>query len=527
MSTTRSTRAILAPSRRRAWVLTASCLALVLVMAGVAMLNLALPAIAVDLEASQTDQQWIVDAYTVALAALLLPLGAIGDRYGRRLLLLTGIAVFALAAVPSALASTPSTLIVWRAISGVGAAMIMPATLATITTVFPAEERAKAVGVWAGFAGVGAIIGLLVSGLLLEHFWWGSLFAVTAAAGAVAFAIAWAVVPDTTDPAHAHLDPAGSLLSVVGIGALVFGIIEGPERGWTDPLTATALAAGTAATGAWFLWALRHDKPLLDVRLFRVRGFAAGTASLFAQFFALFGLFLIVMQHLLLIFGYGTLTAALSLVPMAVVILPVAVAAGIVARRYGQRTLGVTGLLVAAAGFAVLATMSADSGYWHLVAGLLVAGTGVALAMTPATDAIVGSLPAAKQGVASAVNDVARELGAAFGIAIMGSVFNASYRNDIQAAAVAALPPEAAEAATDAPAAGLALADQAGAAGAALAAATRDAFMTGARSAMIAGAAMLLAGAAIVAWRAPRRNQDPGLHPDLATLDDHTTPTGT
>lgn len=526
MSTRRPTTAFLARSPRRGLVLTASCLALVLVMAGVAMLNLALPAIAVDLDASQTDQQWIVDAYTVALAALLLPLGAVGDRYGRRVLLLTGIAVFALAAVPSALAGTPGTLIVWRAISGAGAAMVMPATLATITTLFPAEERAKAVGVWAGFAGVGAIIGLLVSGLLLEHFWWGSLFAVTAAAGAVAFAIAWAVVPDTKDPAHAHLDPAGSLLSFVGIGALVFGIIEGPERGWTDSLTATTLAGGAAATGAWFVWALRHDKPLLDVRLFRVRGFAAGTASLFAQFFALFGLFLIVMQHLLLIFGYGTLTAALSLVPMAVVILPVAVAAGVVARRYGQRALGVTGLLVAAVGFAVLATMSADSGYWHLFAGLLVAGTGVALAMTPATDAIVGSLPAAKQGVASAVNDVARELGAAFGIAIMGSVFTAGYRNDIEAALVA-LPPEAAEAAKDAPAAGLALAGQAGAAGAPLAAATRDAFMTGARAAMLAGAAMLLVGAATVAWRAPRRNQDPELHPELDALDEYTTGTGT
>src|SRR5690606_15411358 len=152
----------------------------------------------------------------------------------------------------SALAGTPGSLIVWRAVSGVGAAMVMPATLATITTVFPAEDRAKAVGVWAGFAGVGAIIGLLVSGLLLEHFWWGSLFAVTAGAGAVAFAVSWAVVPDTKDPSHAHLDPAGSLLSIIGIGALVFGIIEGPERGWTDPLTATALATGVSATGAWF-----------------------------------------------------------------------------------------------------------------------------------------------------------------------------------------------------------------------------------------------------------------------------------
>ncbi len=493
---------------RRNLVLTVVCLALVLVMAGVAMLNLALPSIARDLGASQSQQQWIIDGYTVVLAALLLPLGALGDRLGRRPMLLTGIAVFGLAAVPSAMVDTTGMLIALRALSGVGAAMIMPATLATITNVFPAEERAKAVGVWAGFAGIGAIIGLLVSGFLLEHFWWGSLFVVTAIAAVVAFVLSWLLVPDTKDPAHAHLDPPGSLLSIIGIGGLVLGIIEGPERGWTASLTVGGFVVGSAAIVAWVLWSLRADKPLLDFRLFALPGFSAGTMSLFAQFFALFGLFLIVMQFLLLILGYGTWTAAVSLAPMAAVILPVAVLAGLLAHRFGQRLLGMVGLSVCAAGFGVLATMSADSGYWHLFAGLIVVGVGMALAMTPATDAVVGSLPPAKQGVASAVNDAARELGAAFGIAVLGSAFNAGYRNDITRA-LAGLPPEAAKAAKESPAAAFGVAQQLGEPGTSLIAAVRDAFMTGTRYALVAGATMLVLGALIVAWRAPRHDQDP------------------
>lgn len=502
---------------RRNLVLSASCLALVLVIAGVAMLNLALSAIAVDLGASQAQQQWIVDAYTVALAALLLPLGALGDRLGRRPLLLTGIAVLTVAAGLSAVAPSTSLLILWRAVSGVGAAMIMPATLATITAIFPVEERAKAIGVWAGFAVAGAVIGLLASGLLLEHYWWGSLFAATAGAGVAVFAASWALVPNTMDPAHAHLDPAGSLLSVLGVGAVVFGIIEGPERGWSDPLTAAGLVVGMTAIAAWALWALRTDRPLLDFRLFKIRSFAAGTVSLFTQFFAVFGLFLIAMQFLLLILGYSTLTASVALAPMGVVILPFAVLAGVLSRRYGQRTLGVTGLLVCAGGLAVLATMDAESGYWYFFAGFLAASVGIALAMTPATDAIVGSLPPAKQGVASAVNDVARELGAALGIAVMGSAFNSGYRANI-GGALNWLPPDVANVATRAPAAGLVVAQKLGGAGRGLIVATRQAFMAGARGAFLIAAAILILGAAFVAWCAPRRGEDPEvtLHDALA-----------
>ena len=495
---------------RRGLMLTAVCLSLVLVMAGVAMLNLALPAISVDLGASQAEQQWILDSYTVALAGLLLPFGALGDRYGRRLLLLAGVAIFGVAAAASVVADTTWLLVVLRATSGAGAAMILPATLATITSVYPAQERAKAVGVWAGFMGIGGILGLLVAGFLLEHFWWGSLFVFTGAAAGMALLLSWLMVPDTKDPSHAHLDPAGAVLSLIGIGALVLSIIEGPSRGWTDVVTLGAFIGGALAIAAWGRWSLRTDKPLLDFHLFAIPSFLAGSVSLFVQFMVLFGLILVVIQYLLMILGYGTLMAALSLAPAGVAIMPVALVAGHVAQRFGQRSLGVVGLFTAAVGFILLARMSIGSSYWHLFAGLVVAGLGIGLAMTPATNAIVDSLPPAKQGVASAVNDVARELGAAFGIAVLGSAFNAGYRNAI-APALVGLPPDAGDAARDSPVVALGVAEQLGERGVTLVGATREAFMTGTRQAMAMGAVVLVGGAVLVAWRAPRPADDPAV----------------
>lgn len=494
--------------RRRTLVLTSVCLALMLVVAGVSMLNLAIPGLTVDLGASRTDQQWIIDAYTVVLAALLLPVGALGDRYGRRLTLLAGIAIFGAAALMSAFAGSTTELIAWRAVTGLGAALIMPSTLATITSVYPPEERAKAVGIWAGFAGAGANLGMLGAGLLLEWFSWRSLFVASAIIAVISLTVAWFVVPNTKDPSHANLDPAGSILSFVGIGALVMAIIEGPERGWSDPITLGGLVIGIVAIGAWIAWSLRIEKPLLDFRFFKIRGFATGAASLYLQFFAMFGFFLVALQYLQLILGYGTLKSALSLLPMAVVIMPVSAYAATLARRFGQRVVGAAGLSISAIGFVILAFMGTGSGYWHFLLGLFFTGLGMALAMTPATDAIVGSLPPEKQGVASAVNDTARELGAAFGIAVLGSAFNTGYANSIKDSLVG-LPPEAAEVAKDAPAAAFAVATDMGEKGVGLLGAAREAFMVGSRWSLLFGCGILVIGAVFVALRAPRATEDP------------------
>ncbi|MDQ1433986.1 MAG: hypothetical protein QOF59_802 [Actinomycetota bacterium] len=483
--------------RRRTAVLVTMLLALVLVVAGVSMMNVSLSTLTAALGASPTDQQWIVDGYTVALAALLLPAGAIGDRFGRRRALVAGIAIFGLASAASAFTDSASALIVWRVLTGVGAALIMPGTLSTITSVFPAEGRAKAVGVWAGFAGAGGILGMLVGGALLEQWWWGSIFVVSSVLAAVALVATILTVPESRESEHVGVDPLGAVLSVLAIGGLVLGIIEGPSRGWSDPITMVGILGGISAGFLFVGWELRTPSPLLDPRLFKLRGFATGSTSLFLQFFAIFGFFFISLQYLQLVLGYGTLKSALALLPIAVVMMPLSTVAASLAEQYGQRLIGSAGLLISAVGFVVIATMNASSGYWELLAALLIIGGGTALAMTPATNAIVGSLPRAKQGVASAVNDTARELGSAFGIAILGSAFNSGYRSNIDGN-LRGLPPAARAAAHEAPAAAIAVAHKAGAGGDALAAAARDAFMAGSRDAMFIGAALLLVGAVFV-----------------------------
>jgi EmrB/QacA subfamily drug resistance transporter len=479
-------------ARRRQAVLFSACLALVLVVAGVSMLNVALPKLATDLAISQSQQQWIVDAYAVALAALLLPAGALGDRFGRRGALVGGIALFGVASVLGATAHSANLLIAYRALAGVGAALIMPGTLSSITSVFPAEERARAVGVWAGFAGAGGMLGILGSGALLEHFWWGSVFVLNGALAAVALVAVALSVPPNRNPDDAHLDPFGALLAVAGIGALVLGITEGPERGWTSPMSLTGLVVGAIATAGFVWWELRTPTPLLDPRLFRNRGFATGSAALFLMFLAMFGFFYVALQYLQLGLHYGTLKAGVAILPMAAVVLPVSAVSATLSERLGQRLIGTVGLVISAIGMTLFLTMHADSGYLGFLLPLLVTGLGFALAMTPATNAIVSSLPAEKQGIASAMNDTARELGSALGVALMGSAFNVGYRNDIDTH-LAGLPAGAAHLAREAPAGALAVANRLHSA--ALADVARGSFVAGLRFAVLFAAGLLVVGA--------------------------------
>ncbi len=366
-------------SRRRTAVLVTMLLALVLVVAGVSMMTVAVPSLTAALGASPSDVQWIVDGYTVALAALLLPAGAFGDRFGRRRALVLGIAIFGVASAASAMSGSASTLIAWRALTGVGAALIMPGTLSTITSVFPPEGRAKAVGVWAGFAGAGGILGMLVGGALLEQWWWGSIFVVSAVLAVAALVATLATVPETREGEHVSLDPLGALLSVLAIGGLVLGIIEGPSRGWSDPITLVGVLGGIVAGFLFVGWELRTPTPLLDPRLFKIRGFATGSTSLFLQFFAIFGFFFISLQYLQLVLGYGTLKSAVALLPIAVVMMPLSTVAATLAERYGQKIIGAAGLAISAVGFVVIATMNTSSSYWELLVALLIIGGGTAL----------------------------------------------------------------------------------------------------------------------------------------------------
>ena len=428
----------------RRGVLPVIALSLMTVVSAVSGLNVALPELARDTGATQTQLTWIVDAYTVVFAGLLMFAGAVGDRFGRKGLLMAGLAVFGSAAGLAMTTNDPGTLIGLRAMMGVGAAAIMPTTLSVITTSFDPEERPRAIGVWVGVAGGGAVIGLFGTGVLLEFFSWNSFFGLNVALAVLALVGTAAVVPGSVDEHPARLDVVGAALSLVTVGALVFGIIEGPSRGWTDALTVTALVVGVLAGAALAVWELRATDPMLDPRLFRVPGFSAGSLTVMVQFFASFGLFFIVLQYLQFVVGFSPLRAALALLPLPFVLIPLARNAPRLARRIGFGRVAPFGLLLTTAGLLVISRVTVDLDYWVLAVGLVVFAAGMGLAGTPATTAITESLPEAKQGVASAVNDTSRELGSALGIAILGSALDSGYRSGT-ASLVHGLPAPAAE----------------------------------------------------------------------------------
>jgi EmrB/QacA subfamily drug resistance transporter len=423
-----------ATSSRHGLITAVVCLALAAVVAAMASLNVALPDIARDTHASQTDLVWVIDAYSLAFASLLLIGGGFGDRYGRRTALVVGLVIFGVGSAVAMAATTATELIALRATLGLGAALVMPATLSTITSTFPESQRAGAVSIWAAVGGGAAILGLLASGTLLAAFSWRSIFAFNVVLVIVALAGTLRFVPESADPNAPSLDIGGAAIAVAGLVALIFSVIEAPTYGWLATRTLAGLILGFMLLAAFVLWELRQEHPLLDPRVFRNRPLSVGSMSIFVQFFAFFGFTFIGMQYLQLVRGDTPLLAALQVLPMAAAMVPTSRLVPSLTARYSTRTVCASGLALVAAGLAIIAQAGTDTPYALMAGGLVVLGIGMGAAMTPATSAITEALPPAQQGVGSALNDLSREVGGATGIAVIGSILTSSYTSHVNVA---------------------------------------------------------------------------------------------
>lgn len=492
-------------SAREVWTLVVVCSGVALVIAAMAALNSALPAIALDTGATQSELTWIIDSYTLTLAALLLPAGALGDRYGRRLVLLAGLAIVAAASMGPIWLDSPTWLIAFRAVAGLGAAFVMPATLSLLTATFPPEHRARGVAIWAGVAAIGGIAGMVVSGLILEHWPWQSIF-VGFSVGAVGLFLATWTIPPSRAEHPPRMDLPGALLSVGAVGGFVLGMLEGPLRGWTDPLPVAARTVSVLCAAAFVAVELRRAEPLLDVRLFGNRGFSAGALSMTLQYLASFALFFLIVQYMQLVLGYSPLMSGVAMAPMAIPVMAMSAVVPWLLPRVGLRWLSVVGLTLTGIGMLAFATVDADTGYWTTVSCLTIYAFGLGLCTAPATHAIVENTPDDKQGVASAVNDTTREVGAAIGIALAGSLLAATYGRGI-APAVDAVPEPAKEPVGSSLAAALEVARLAGPQGDQLADFARSVFMDGMSDAARVLGAILVVAAVAVGVCAPGRRR--------------------
>ncbi|MBB5789174.1 MFS transporter [Jiangella mangrovi] len=420
-------------ARQLRTILIAVSIALMAVIASVSGLNVAQTKMAVDFDIAQNTVLWIINIYTLTLCALLLPLGAIGDRLGRKPMLVAGLVVFGVSSVVGALAPNAEMMLASRLVSGIGAAVIMPITLAVITSTFPEEQRGKAIGVWTGVAGGGGILGMFLSAFLVDVADWRWLFALPVALIVVALAMTLTSVPNSHErPAHSF-DTVGALVSIVAVVGLTFCLQEGPERGWTEPATLISLVVGIVATVGFVAWELRRrDASLLDVRLFRARGLSGGSITLLVAFGVQAGIFVVLFPFFQAVFGWSGLLSAAALMPMAVTMMVATSLAPKMVVRIGPGPTMSAGIALTGVSLALMAMfVSVNGGYLSLLPGILVMGIGMGLSMVPSTEAITLSLPHEKQGVASALNDVTREFGTALGVAMIGAVLTTGYRDSM------------------------------------------------------------------------------------------------
>jgi EmrB/QacA subfamily drug resistance transporter len=470
-------------------------------------LNVALPTIRDELDATSSQQQWIVDAYLLVFSGLLLAAGSLGDRFGRRRALVAGLVVFAIGSVCAALSDGATSLIASRALMGVGGAAIMPTTLSILTNSFPAAERPRAIAAWAAVSGLGIAFGPITGGWLIEHFSWNAIFLVNLPIVAAALIGVVALVPESRDPSPPRLDFAGTGLSIAGLVAVVWGLIEAPERGWSNPAILAAFAGGVAILAAFVAWERRTDHPMLDVRVFRNLRFSGASIAITFAFFALMGVMYLMTTFLQSVMGYSALETGLRVLAIAAGLILASRASVVLSRRLGTKIVVAAGLSTVAVGLAMVSRFDLAISDLQLATAFFTIGTGIGLAMSPATEAIMGALPRAKAGTGSAMNDVVRELGGTLGIAVLGSMLTSSYGSSMDGA-VSGLPGGAAEAASDSVGAAHNIgAEMGGSAGAKLIHLADASFVDALSSTAMLGAAAAVIGAVIALAFLPSRER--------------------
>ncbi len=499
--------------QRRWLTLLVLCISLIVITLDNTILNVALPTLARStrtggLGATASQLQWTVDAYTLVFAGLLLTAGSLGDRFGRYRFLATGLAIFGIGSALSAFAPSANALIATRALMGIGGAFIMPSTLSIITNVFtnPAE-RGKAIGVWAGVSALGIGLGPITGGVLLEHFWWGSIFIVNVPIVIAGLVLGFKLVPESRDPQHAALDPVGALLSIAALGSILWAVIEAPNHGWGAPEILAAFGAGIVILGAFFAWELHSRHPMLDMHFFENPRFSAASGAITLVFLSLFGTLFLLTQYLQSVLGYSTVKAGAVLLPQAAVLMVFAPLSNVWVQRWGNKIVVATGLLLVTSSLALFTVFRPDSSVLVIIGITMLLGVGMANVLAPCTDSIMGSLPRAKAGVGSAVNDTTRQMGGAVGVAVFGSMMASHFHSTIAGKLGTIVPPGLVQRVRDnvGQAVGVAAQTANRSVSARIAAAAKDSFVGGLHLIGLVAAAITLAAAIGVALFLPAR----------------------
>ena len=443
----------------------------------------------------------MVDAYSLVFAGLLFTAGSLGDRWGRKRFLQAGIVIFgAASAYATFFVDSAGSLIATRALMGVGGALVMPATLSILVNAFPSGERARAIAIWSGVAAGGGALGIVLGGWLVEHFWWGSSFAMNIPVTVLALLAGLRLVPESRSGEHGRIDVLGAALSFAGLVLVVLGLIEGPHWGWTDPKTLITIVGGLVVLGLFALWELHTDSPMLEVRLFANPTFSVSSVGIMLVFLTMFGFFFVVSQLFQLVLGYGPFEAGLRMLPIMPMLMLFTPLSAVAVSRVGVRRVVIPGMLTTALGILMLSRLHADSGYLAVLAGMAVMALGMAFTMTPMTTMIMSSVPPEHAGMGSAMNDTTRELGTTLGVAVLGSILSSGYASHIVDTANA-LPADARHATESSLAGARVVSEQiGGSAGAALFDAAKDAWVHGLQLSLTVGAAIILA-AALLTWK--------------------------